>query len=186
MIYSKLITQTAVIFLKLMVIYTGCSFLFFFVYYFKIISPEHSGMQQFHFHCCPVNCFRLPLLSLSCRAFVQTSSHFPHCSGSKGNSTLEIQWQMLRYVCISTKSTPSWAPQPAGEREACSEMQSQVPFCSWLCCPFEAQALGCVSILFPKSKEAHLPARLPCCYQHWGYRSKRPHSDQTETNELRN
>lgn len=158
---------------------------FFFLIYFKIIAPEHSGMQQFHFHCCPVNCFRFPLLSLSRREFVRISSHFPHCSGSRGNGTLGIQWQMLRYVSISTASTPSWASQRAREREVCSETQSRVSFCSQLCCPFKAQALGYISILFPKTKDVHLAARLPCCNQQWDYRSERPYPDQMETNELR-
>jgi len=156
-------------------IYTGCFLLGFFVwfsffiYYFKIIAPEHSGMQQFHFHCCPVNCFRFPLLSLSRREFVRISSHFPHCSGSRGNGTLGIQWQMHRYVSISTVSTPSWASQPAKERQVCSEMQLRVLFCSWLFCLFKAQALWYVSILFTKTKDVHLAARLSCCSQRWDH-----------------
>lgn len=72
------------------------------------------------------------------------------------------------------------------ERKVCSKMQSRVPFCSQLCCPFKARALGYVSIFFPKTKGVHLAARLPCCNQHWDYRSERPHPDQMETNELRN
>lgn len=91
----------------------GCGWVFF-------VSVYHCSWAQWDaavsFWLLPMNCFMFPLLSLSRREFVRISSHFPHCSGCRGNATLRIQGQMLKCISISTGSTPRQTSQRKREK----------------------------------------------------------------------
>lgn len=167
-------------------IYIGC-FLFLFIYLFIILNnfcwTQWDAVASFPL--LPSELFQVsspfPLTQRACLDFLSLSSLF--WEQRKWHAWNPVTDAQIRQHFHCKHIQPGF---PTSKREVCSEMQSQVPFCSQLCCLFDAQALQCINILSTKTEGVHPAVRSPCCNQYRDCRLKRPHQDQMEKNELKN